>query len=75
MWPPMESKVCKVCGQELPETDFRIGKGGARVSVCKACTNEKRAQARYEHSQGGGVSQLPFSPPTSTAKTPAKSSE
>ena len=50
----MESKICKVCGLELPETNFRVGKGGARVSVCNDCANEKRAQTRYERAQAGG---------------------
>lgn len=49
----METKTCKTCGRELPETNFRVGNGGARVSVCNACANEKRTQTRYERAQGG----------------------
>lgn len=61
----METKICKVCGRELPEADFRITKGGARCSTCNECVNEKRAQTRYEHTQmgRGGGKQPPFSDP------------
>lgn len=61
----METKTCRVCGRELPLTDFRLGKGGARLHTCNECVNEKRAQTRYEKAQcvWGGKS-APFSDPS-----------
>lgn len=50
----METKTCKVCGRELPESDFRIGRGGVRCGVCNECTNEKRAETRYNRARTGG---------------------
>ncbi len=50
----METKICKVCGRELPETSFRLTKGEVRAATCNACITEKRAQTRYEHAQVGG---------------------
>lgn len=44
-----ETKVCKVCGRELPRIDFPV-RGGR---TCKGCENKKRrdiaAQKRIEH--------------------------
>ncbi len=67
----MITKICKVCGRELPETDFRLAKGQVRAATCNACIAEKRAQTRYERAQVGGVNRLPFPTPTSTARNPA----
>lgn len=50
----METKICKVCGRELPWTEFRLTKGEVRVGTCNACITEKRAQTRYERAQVGG---------------------
>lgn len=69
----METKICKVCGRELPETSFRLTKGEVRAATCNACITEKRAQTRYEHAQVWGVKPLPFPTRTSTAKSRAKS--
>ena len=57
----METKICKVCGRELPWTEFRLTKGDVRAATCNACINEKRAQTRYERAQMGGGKQQPFS--------------
>lgn len=63
----METKICKVCGRELPETEFSATRWGSRSSICKTCIQEKRAQTRYERAQvGGGVNRLPFPTRTST---------
>ena len=38
----METKVCKVCGQELPLSEFRkslLAPNG--IATCKKCVNEK----------------------------------
>lgn len=58
----METKICKVCGRELPLAAFRTGKGGTRLHTCNECIAEKRAQTRYERTQIGG-GQTPFPDP------------
>ena len=67
----MTTKICKVCGRELPETEFRATRGGGRNAVCSACVNEKRAQTRYERAQVGGK-QSPFSDPDFDGKDPGE---
>lgn len=69
----METKICKVCGRELPETEFSATRWGSRSSTCNTCVQEKRAQTRYERAQVGGVKPLPFQTRTSTARNPARS--
>ena len=69
----METKICTDCGRELPLTDFIPTRNGKRMSACKSCVQEKRANTRYERAQMGGVNNRPFPTPTSTAKIPAKS--
>lgn len=59
----METKICKVCGRELPETEFKLTRWGSRSSTCNTCVQEKRAQMRYERAQVGGGKQAPFSDP------------
>lgn len=53
----METKVCKVCGKELPITEFRktpICPNG--VNTCNKCSARKRAEnkERKEAFEGGG---------------------
>ena len=53
----METKVCKVCGKELPITEFRktpICPNG--VNTCHKCSARKRAEnkERKEAFEGGG---------------------
>lgn len=50
----METKICKVCGRELPETEFKLTRWGSRSSTCNTCVQEKRAQMRYERAQVRG---------------------
>lgn len=50
----METKICKVCGRELPETEFKLTRWGSRSSTCNTCVQEKRAQMRHERAQVGG---------------------
>lgn len=59
----METKICKVCGRELPETEFKLTRWGSRSSTCNTCVQEKRAQMRYERAQVRGGKQAPFSDP------------
>lgn len=70
----METKVCKVCGRELPETSFRKVKGGGYGNTCKECCSEALKEAAYQRkTEGGGVNPLPFTTRTSTAKNRARS--
>lgn len=69
----METKICKVCGRELPRTDFRVTRSGSRCDTCEACRSEKRAQTRYNRAQMGGVKPLPFPILTSTENNPWRS--
>lgn len=56
----METKICKVCGRELPLTAFANNRYGALLSTCRECVSEKRAQTRYNRAQMGGVNRSPF---------------
>ena len=44
----METKTCKVCGRELPETSFRKVKGGGYGSTCKECISEALKEAAFQ---------------------------
>lgn len=70
----METQICKVCGRELPDTDFPMNRWGKRAATCKECrTNALRqTKARNRAQVGGGQNPLPFPTRTSTAETPAK---
>nr|WP_304651455.1 hypothetical protein [Bacteroides acidifaciens] len=57
----METKTCKVCGRDLPLTQFANNRYGTPFSTCRECVNEKRAQSRYERSQIGGGKAAPAS--------------
>lgn len=50
----METKICKVCGRELPLTAFANNRYGTLLSTCRECVSEKRAQTRYNRAQMGG---------------------
>lgn len=67
----METKTCKVCGRELPLTEFRITRSGSRCNTCEACRSEKRAQMRYERVQMGGQDR-PVSDPDFDGKEPGE---
>lgn len=57
----METKVCKVCGKELPITEFRktpICPNG--VNTCNKCSARKRAENKERNEAfEGGVKQIP----------------
>lgn len=58
----METKVCKVCERELPDTDFPIGRGGIRIGTCRECrTAALRETKAAKHAQMGGGKTTPFS--------------
>lgn len=51
----METKVCKVCGRELPETDFPMGRYGIRIGTCKECRTAALRQTKAaKRAQMGG---------------------
>ena len=68
----METKICKVCGRELPWTSFRKVKGGGYGSTCKECFSEALKEAHFQR-KIGGVKLLPFTTRTSTASSQEKS--
>lgn len=65
----METKTCKVCGRELPLTDYRKVKGGGYGSTCKECFLEALKEAHYQRKIGGGGKTAPFSDPDFDGKT------
>lgn len=70
----MDVKTCKVCGRELPETDFPMGRYGVRIGTCKECrANALRETKAAKCAQMGGVKPLPFQIRTSTILALAKS--
>lgn len=64
----METKICKICERELPETCFPMNRWGKRAGVCTECRTaamrENKAQKRAQ--TGGGGKPLPFQIRTST---------
>lgn len=67
---PMETKICKVCGRELPETDFPMGRYGIRIATCKECrTAALRETKALKRNQIGGDKSAPFSDPDFDGKT------
>lgn len=58
----METKTCKVCERELPETDFPMGRYGIRIGTCKECrANALRETKAAKRAQMGGGKTAPFS--------------
>lgn len=59
----METKICKVCGVELPISEFRktpMAPNG--VNTCTKCSERKRLESRErksrENASGGGNGEL-----------------
>lgn len=67
----METKICKVCGRELPETSFRRVKGGGYGNTCKECCSEALKEAAYQRKIRGGKT-APFSDPDFDGKEPGE---
>lgn len=57
----METKVCKVCGRELPETDFPMGRYGIRIGTCKECRTAALRQTKAAKRAQMGGKTAPFS--------------
>lgn len=71
IYQPMETKICKVCGRELPETDFPMGRYGVRIGTCKECrANALRETKALKRNQIGGGKTAPFSDPNLDGKEP-----
>lgn len=69
----METKICKVCGRELPETDFPMGRYGIRIATCKVCrTAALRETKALKRNQIGGGKTDPFSDPDFDGKQPVE---
>ena len=56
----METKICKVCGQELPLSEFRksllVPNG---IATCKKCVNEKIKKTKlFKETTGSTNSEL-----------------
>ena len=59
----METKVCKVCGQELPLSEFKkTAFAPDGISTCNKCcarkAQEKRENNKLENRVGGGNGEL-----------------
>ena len=51
----METKICKVCGRELPIDSFMLTKGGSRMNTCRECRNAAiREKYALKRAQSGG---------------------
>lgn len=69
----MEIKICKVCGRELPLSQFANNRYGTPLSTCRECVNEKRAETRYNRAQVWGRGETaPFSNPDFDGKQPVE---
>lgn len=73
----METKVCKVCGRELPLSQFMVTRWGGYTDNCNECIAKKRTQTRYNNygnmqSVGGGSKTTPFSDPDFDGKQPVE---
>ena len=56
----METKICRICGEEMPISDFpkhRQYKGG-HDTRCKCCTNAYTKANRAKRKGGGGNPKL-----------------
>lgn len=60
----METKTCKICERELPVSEFKRTKGGARQSTCRECVHaalvQTKAAKRIALSRGGDFSDPDF---------------
>lgn len=66
----METKKCKICGRELPVTDFMRTRSGSRCDTCRECrTAALRHNKAARQAQRGGKN-APFSDPDFDGKQP-----
>lgn len=43
----LTTKVCKVCGETLPLSEFQRAKAGGVFHTCKKCVNENKQATKY----------------------------
>lgn len=69
------TKVCKVCGEELPITKFRLTKNGTIADTCMPCIAAKSQETKRLRRMGGAVRSAhdPFTMRTSRANNPSRS--
>ena len=67
----METKTCKVCGRELPESAFMRTRFGSLTDTCRECrTAALRANKELRRIQVGGGKTAPFSDSDFDGKEP-----
>lgn len=67
----METKTCRICERELPETNFPMNRWGKRAGVCTECrTAALRETKAAKRTQSGGGKTAPFSDPDFDGKEP-----
>lgn len=60
----METRICKVCGDEYPISDFKFTRSGSRGDTCISCITAKiRETKAAKRAQMGGGKLPPFSDP------------
>ena len=68
----METRTCKVCGRELPETNFPMGRWG-RVNTCKECRAAALRETKAaKRARMGGANRPPFSDPDFDGQAPGE---
>lgn len=66
----METKVCKVCERELPESAFMRTRFGTLTNTCRDCrTVALRENKAAKRAQMGGGKTAPFSDPDFDGRT------
>lgn len=69
----METKVCRICGRELPLNEFPLSRCGNHASVCRECrTATLRENKAAKRAQMGGGKTAPFSDPDFDGKQPVE---
>lgn len=66
----METKTCRICERELPETCFPMNRWGKRAGVCTECRTAALRQTKAaKRAQMGGGKTAPFSDPDFDGRT------
>ena len=68
----MGTKICKVCGRELPLSEFKLSRTGNPQNVCRECCNAKLRETKANKHQMGGGKLPPFSDPDFDGKDPGE---
>lgn len=64
-------QICRVCGQELPISQFRLSRSGNPINTCRECVSAKyHATCVNKRAKiGGGGKTPPFSDPDFDGKS------